>query len=155
MEPRIVIKPAFSVVGIWQNGNPSRSTVDRLWERLGERFPEIPGVDPDQGYGVHVKRGNEEKYLAGLMVRKGIPDGKLPEGMALLSLEAHAYAVFHYNGRLENMGATLEAIFLTWLPNSGYQTEADFYFEYFDDRFQPGSDDSSLFIYVPVRESAS
>ena len=155
MEPRIVYKPAFSVVGIWQNGNPSNSTVDGLWERLGEHFPEIPCVDPDQGYGVHVKSGNEEKYLAGLMVRSGIPAGKLPEGMALLSLEAHAYAVFHHSGRMIKIDSTLRAVFSTWLPNSGYQTAADFYFEYFDDRFQPGSDDSLLFIYVPVRESAS
>jgi len=35
---------------------------------------------------------------------------------------------------------------------TGYQTAGDFYFELFDDRFQPGSEDSILFIFFPVKQ---
>jgi AraC family transcriptional regulator len=153
MKPRIIYKPAFTVIGIWHKGRTTARSVDALWERLGERFAEIPGVDPDQGYGVHVRNGDEEKYLAGLMARKGVAEGKIPDGMSLLNIQAHAYAVFHHVGRFENLDSTLQKIFSKWLQASGYQIGGDFFFETFDDRFQPDSDGSLLFIYVPVKES--
>jgi AraC family transcriptional regulator len=150
MKPRIIYRPAFTIIGIWKNGNPSQSTVDALWKHLGDHYEEIPGVDPDQGYGVHVKKGDEETYLAGLMVREGNPVGELPEGMSLLNLEANAYAVFHHTGRMDKLDSTLEKVFSKWLPDSGLRPAGEFFFEYYDDRFMPDSDDSLLFIYIPV-----
>ena len=155
MKPRIIYKPAFTLIGIWSNENPSPKSVDAQWERLGERYAEIPGVDPDQGYGVHVKNGDEEKYLAGLMVREGITEGKVPDGMSVLSIEAQAYAVFHHFGRMDRFDTTIENIFAKWLPASGLKTTENFYFEYYDDQFSPDADDSLLFIYIPTKELAT
>jgi AraC family transcriptional regulator len=153
MEPRIIYKTAFSVIGIWKNGNPSSSSLDAVWERLGERYAEIPCADPDEGYGVHLKAGSGDNYLAGLAVRSRCTAGNVPPGMSKLDLEAHAYAVFHHRGRLENLECTLHEIFSNWLPDSGYQAVADYFFEYYDDRFQPNTDDSLLFVYVPIVEA--
>jgi len=67
-------------------------------------------------------------------------------------IEAHAYAVFVHRGRLGGLPAMIEKIYGEWLPEVGYAVSGEFYFEFYDDRFQPDSVDSVLFVWVPVRE---
>lgn len=147
IEPRIILKPAFTVVGLSQNGDSSHVGREALWDLLNQRYHEIPFADPDSGFGVHTWNGAEQLYLAGLSVRQV---GAVPEGMTALTLGAHAYAVFPHRGDSAQVGATVEQIFTEWLPASGYRAAADYFFEYYDDRFQPGSAESLLFIYLPV-----
>lgn len=158
MEPRIIYKPAFSVVGISQPFTAWDGQVDALWAQLEQRYLEISIADPDIGFGVHTWKDGKDRYLAGLALRK-VPGrggmGPLPQGMTRLSFDPHAYAVFTHNGVMAGMTETISTIYEGWLPGSSYRSAADFYFEYFDDRFQPGSRDSVLFIFVPVTKRLS
>jgi len=84
-----------------------------------------------------------------------ITGGKLPvvpKGMTAYQIEQHAYAVFPHHGYMSHLSNTVDWVINGWLPGSGYQTAGDFYFELFDDRFQPGSEDSILFIFFPVKQ---
>ena len=148
-EPRIIYKPAFRVAGIPLEGEPDTSSLDAVWEKLAERFGEIPHADPDQGFGVHTSIDQGHIYLAGLAVQK---DGHLPEGMAEFDFGPNVYAVFPHRGDLTGLSETIEMIFDTWLPQSDYRLAEEFYFEFYDDHFQPGSPDSVIFIFVPVVE---
>lgn len=148
-EPRIVYKPAFRVAGIPLNGEEIANSLDMVWEILADRYCEIPHADPDQGFGVHTFNEQGHHYLAGLAVHK---DGRLPDGMAEFAFDPHAYAVFPHRGDLGDLTDTITAIFDNWLPQSGYRTADEFYFEYYDDHFQPDSPDSVIFIFVPVVE---
>ena len=148
-ELRIIYKPAFRVVGIPQDGKESTNNLDALWEKLAGRFSEIPQADPDQGFGVHTFSPDGHCYLAGL---SAVKDGHLPEGMAELVIDPNAYVVFTHRGDLGALPTTIKAIFDTWLPESNYQHAEEFYFEYYDDHFQPGSSESVIFIFVPVVE---
>jgi AraC family transcriptional regulator len=147
MEPRIIYKPAFTVVGFPLAGGELHRDRDSLWDQLASRYKEIPGADPDQGFGVHIFSEEGRNYIAGLAV---MGDGRLPEGMAEQSLRSHAYAVFTHRGILRNLENTIREIFDTWLPHSGYRLADDFYFEYYDDHFQPDSADSLVFLFIPV-----
>jgi AraC family transcriptional regulator len=149
IEPRIIYKPAFREAGIPLNGEEISDRLDAVWEKLADRYSEIPHADPDQGFGVHTFNEQGHHYLAGLAVQK---DGFLPEGMAELAIEPHAYAVFTHRGDLGSLPDTVSVIFDNWLPHSGYQMADEFYFEYYDDHFQPGSLDSVIFLFVPVVE---
>ena len=149
MEPRIIFKPAFRVAGIPLIGEEITSSLDEVWENLADRYSEIPHADPDQGFGVHLFNEAGHHYLAGLAVKK---DGNLPEGMAEVEFGPNAYAVFFHRGDLARLSETVTAIFETWLPQSGYRLAEDFYFEFYDDQFQPGSPDSVVFIFIPVVE---
>lgn len=149
MEPRIIYKPAFRVVGFSRNGALEHEDTERLWDMLSARYREIPGVDPDMGYGVHCHTGQGHKYLAGLASRE---DGPIPEGMTAEIFGPHAYAVFHHRGRVGGLSETVEKVFEEWLPAAGKSPLDGFYFEFYDDHFQPDSEDSIIFIWVPVKE---
>jgi predicted transcriptional regulator YdeE len=149
MEPRIIYKPAFTIVGLSQDGEAIKRSADHLWEELGTRFAEIPHVDPDVGFGVHIRPRNGHCYLVGFSV-EGV--GPVPEGMAEHHLDGHAYAVFTHSGHLDRLEETVQEIFTGWLPTSGYCSAGDFYFEYYDDHFSPDSADSTMFIFIPVKK---
>lgn len=150
LEPRIILKPAFSVVGLSRPLARLVGDSEALWQELGSRYAEIPQADPDAGYGVHTWTGSSWQYLAGLSLRSA--GGEIPPDMTLLQIEAHAYAVFVHIGLVQDLPKTEGRIFEGWLPGSGYQPAADFYFEYYDDRFTPGSPDSVVFLWVPVTQ---
>ena len=151
MEPRIIYKPAFTIVGLFQDGKSAIHKADRLWEELGARFAEIPHVDPDVGFGVHIQPRDGHRYLAGFAVGGA---GPVPKGMAEFHLDDHAYAVFVHTGRMERLEQTIQNIFADWLPKSGYCSDGDFYFEYYDDHFAPHSDDSTMFLFIPIKQAA-
>ena len=79
-QPRIVLKAGFTVVGLSACGGNFNGEVEALWDRLGERFAEIPNADPDCGYGLHTWRDGVHCYLAGLGVNGG-GEVIVPEGM--------------------------------------------------------------------------
>lgn len=150
MEPRIIYKPAFTIVGLYQDGKSAEYKTDRLWEELGARFAEIPHVDPDVGFGVHIQPMDGHRYLVGFAVGGS---GPVPEGMAEYQLDEHAYAVFTHRGRLDRLAETVQAAFKEWLPTSGYCSDGNFYLEYYDDHFAPESDDSTMFLFIPIRQA--
>jgi len=145
--PRIVLKPAFSLVGFSCQSSQLDGNFELLWGELADRFDEIPFVDPDFGYGAHLQQGSGWQYLAGLAVLR---PGLVPDGMTLHHFDAHTYAVFAHRGRLHRLSKTIAAIFRDSLPDAGFKVIDGFYFEFFDDRYQPESEDSVVFIYVPV-----
>lgn len=151
LSPRIVYKASFTVVGFALEGEISVRKGDALWGKLGERFAEIPHADPDAGFGVHTWVDSKHQYLAGLAVRG---NGVIPAGMTEQRFDAHIYAVFVHTGQMSGLAQTLGGILDEWLPGSGYERDGEFYFEYYDDRFKPGSGDSIIFLWVPVRKKA-
>jgi predicted transcriptional regulator YdeE len=149
LQPRIVYKAGFTVVGFAHEGDISERNNDTLWGALSEHYAEIPHADPDAGFGVYTRMGSEPRYLAGLAVRE---NGTIPAGMTEQNFDAHIYAVFVHTGQTSGLRQTMEWILEGWLPDSAYERDGDYYFEYYDDRFQPGSRDSIVFLWVPVRE---
>lgn len=150
MQPQIMYKPGFRVLGILLDGEDADAHIDRVWDQLAAHYAEIPQVDPDQGFGVHRFSEEGHLYLAGFALWQ---DGYHPDGLVEWAINPHAYAVFSHRGLAENLGETVASIFDAWLPGSGYQLAEDFYFELYDDHFQPGSADSVIFIFVPVVEA--
>jgi AraC family transcriptional regulator len=145
MEPRIIYKPAFAVVGFAHNGEGGDD--EALWDQLGARYQEIAHVDPDVGYGVRSIMDGNPSYLVGLAVRE---EGPTPPGMTAVRFQPHTYAVFVHRGRAEALAETVRAALGEWLPKSGYRLAGERYFEYYDDHFDPGSEGSVIFVWVPV-----
>jgi predicted transcriptional regulator YdeE len=152
MEPRIIYKPAFTIVGFAQDLSGDGHNSDVLWDQLAARYQEIPFADPDVGYGVHIIAPQSHRYLVGLGLTR--TDIATPADMAEYRMGPHTYAVFTHSGRMATLAGTVDSIYRDWLPGANYVTSADFYFEFYDDHFQPDSPLSTLFIWVPVSTSA-
>lgn len=155
MEPRIVEKDCFAVIGM--KGRFSRddtSEIPALWESVEGRWGDLLPLMTEAGIGAVIgDNGRTEvfDYIAGIAADI---DAAPPEGMDKIVIEPQTYAVFTHKltGRTINIDIkpTLQHIFGTWLPNSGYRLAESPDFEYYGERFDPVNKTGEIDFYVPI-----
>jgi AraC family transcriptional regulator len=150
MEPKIVSRPAFTVVGVLYRGKNEHGEVPQMWDhQLLPRVQEIPHqVTPHLAYGVmdhYDPQTGEFDYLAGFGVERVT---ELPEGMVSWTVPAQTYAIFSCT--LPTVMDGIRAAY-GWLKESGAQRAAGPEFEFYDEHFQGG--DSALYIYLPIKRT--
>lgn len=152
MQPKIVNKPAFHVVGMCYHGMNQNQEIPAMWGEFLQRIDEIKRINPTLSYGVcSVPAGLPEghfEYVAGVEVKEGAP---VPEGMVLRSLPAMRYAVFAHRGSLEGLGRTYSNIQLVELPKADLKVlQPGLDMEVYTDEFKDNAPDSVMYIYIPV-----
>jgi predicted transcriptional regulator YdeE len=146
MEPKIVTKPAFSVVGMEYVGMNKHNEIKGMWDEFAPRMREIKHPDYSWGtYGICQGEANEETpwYLAGVEVTK-VED--VPTGMVVWEIPQQTYAVFPCT--LPTLHEAYRYAFEEWLPGSDYERVEGPDFELYTEEFDP--DDPRMYIYVPV-----
>jgi len=149
MEPRIISKPAFSVVGLKIRAQGGSPEIPRLWDSLMSRAHEIVGKVSDAAYGVIDRfdaAGGQFDYVAGFEVEGS---HQLPSGMTVLHVPGHRYAVFDCT--LPTLMEALDQADHKWLPSSAYRRARGWDFEFYDEQFDPANPSSPMSIYIPVR----
>jgi AraC family transcriptional regulator len=150
MEPKIVERSGFTVVGLKYRGKNENNEIPQLWQVLGPRAGAIKNrVDDHVAYGISAnidKSTGEFDYIAGFEV--GTTKG-IPEGMVSFEIPGSKYAVF--STTLPKIGETFDNAYHTWLPESGYQPTGGPEFEVYDERFDPQDPDSLFDLYIPVK----
>lgn len=152
MEPKIVSKPALTVVGMKYRGKPLSDEIPQLWGAFAARIGEIKHIrNPEIAYGVSDNMDEstgEFDYVAACEVESA---ADIPEGMVSVDFPAQTYAVFTCT--LPTIGETFEYIYRTWLPTSGFRRPRSPEFELYDEDFNPNDPSSELYVYVPVEEA--
>lgn len=154
MNPEIVERPAFTVLGYRYQGKNEHQEIAAMWEQFLPRMGEIRTTNPLESFGVcRMAPGlppGEFEYIAGLEVDADHP---VPEGMVKVTLPAARYAVFEHRGGLETLQDTFHKIAVEYLPNSGLtRVTPEVDIEVYDDRvFRGFSPESILYIYVAVQ----
>lgn len=153
MEPQIVTKPAFTVVGMLLRATPMTPEISKLWSRFAPRMDDVPHLaEPGVSYGVmdhYDVETSQFDYMAGCSVEQV---DELPEGMERWGVSANTYAVFETT--IPNLGQTWDAIYNGWLPTSGYRHATGPYFERYSETFSPDDPASTLSIYIPIEKPA-
>jgi AraC family transcriptional regulator len=149
VEPTVITKPAFTVVGMKYRGKNEKDEIPHLWEKFMPKTVEVKHkVNPNVCYGVmdnYDEKTGEFDYLAAFEVRDA---SDVSEGMESWQVPQQTYAVFPCN--LKNIKQAFQHIYHEWLPQSDYQRAQGPDFEYYDESFQPDQGKLELFIYVPV-----
>jgi AraC family transcriptional regulator len=157
MEPRIVDKPAFTVVGLpfagavssgpYEDG-ASNNEIGPVWEELNRRFAEIRGVcGPAIGLCIGMPGDAGPWYIAGFEVERA---EDLPAGMVSRTVPAQKYAVFPCT--LPAVGATYRYIMEEWQSRSGYEHAGSPDFELYDEKWDPRDPlHSPMYVYWPIR----
>ncbi len=154
MQPKIITKPAFMVMGTKYVGRNQHQEISQQWAELNPRYHEIPVVKDSNAYGICYSGTNESaeegafEYVASFEVERA---DHLPEGMVVRMIPEQKYAVFEHRGGLETLGQTYNNIYQVWLPQSGLQIAAPFDMEVYTDEFKNFAPDSVFYIYVPVK----
>jgi predicted transcriptional regulator YdeE/DNA-binding transcriptional MerR regulator len=154
MEPKIITKPEFYVVGMAYVGKNEHNEVPQLWDQFNNRVKEVEYPEGVPCYGlcnseIEGAGKGEFEYVAGVEVDS--PEAKVPNGMVMRHIPARKYAVFTHHGKLNKLGETYAYIYDTWLPQSGLKLDSMFDMELYNDDFILDSDESKLYIYVAVK----
>jgi len=150
MEPKIVSRPAFTVVGLKYRGKNENNEIPQMWSEFMPRVHEIKHmVEPHVAYGVcgnMDEDSGEFDYVAGFEVDSA---ADVPKGMVSWDIPAQTYAVFTCT--LPTLGQTFQYAYKTWLPQSGYRCADSPEFELYDERFDPQDESSPMTVYIPVK----
>jgi predicted transcriptional regulator YdeE len=154
MEPKIVTREAFNVMGVLTRIKPDATDYQSIWcNRFDPVHDEVKAFSAGDGYyGVYY--GTSEPgmvdFVAGMMVGDV---ATVPEGLVLRIVPAAEFAVFECP--MQALGATWGAIYREWLPSSkeyvGDETKACF--EYFPPETEGG--EIGAVIWVPVKPRGS
>ena len=149
MQPQLITKPAFTVVGLLLHTQPMSPEIPALWDKFVPRIGEIP--HQTEGHVSYGLMGRFEQatgmfdYMAGNPVTQV---DQLPTGMSRWDLAANTYVVLET--ALAKIGETMDYLYRTWLPSSDYQAVDAPSFERYGETFSP--DNPVLEVYVPVQK---
>jgi predicted transcriptional regulator YdeE/DNA-binding transcriptional MerR regulator len=150
VEPRIVNREAFTVVGMEYQGKNENNEIKDMWDAFAPRMGEIKHPNWQWGsYGICRDMPEEEglHYLAGVEVDQV---EEVPDGMAVWTVPEQTYAVFPCT--LPTLHDAYRYAFEEWLPQSGYQRADGPDFELYTEEFDPQNPASTMYIYVPVQK---
>lgn len=151
MQPTLIERPAFTVVGMQAIFREGEDGYAELWQRFIPRENEVTGrIDPVVSYGVCIPQaGGTLRYITGFEVGE---DAFVPEGMTRFQVPAQRYAVFTHTGTAPQISATFQAIFDHLLADHGLQAENGIDLERYDARFDdPFNPASQMELYIPIR----
>jgi len=149
MEPKIVTKPAFTVVGMLYRGRNENNEIAQMWGEFVPRMGEIKhATGAHESYGVcrDLEPEGLFEYVAGLPVTQA---EDVPQDMVSWEVPEQKYAVFPCT--LPTIGEAYAYAFKTWLPGSGYERGDGPDFELYDESFNPDEEGSHFHIYVPIK----
>lgn len=157
MEPTILTKDAFAVVGLPFTGFISSSPyadgennneIGKVWDVFNARYEEVPNISgPACGLCFAMPNDKEAWYIAGAEVSQV---AEVPTGMISKHVPAQRYAVFPCT--LGTLGDTYRYIIEEWQQKSGYEHAEAPDFEYYDEPFDPISpQEMKLKVYWPIK----
>lgn len=153
MEPKIVTKPAFTVVGVKYHGKNENNEIKQMWNDFGPKMGEVKHVvNPDVCYGVCAnmdEQTHEFDYVAGFEVESTVG---MPDGMVSMEVPKATYAAFATT--LPGIGQAFEHAYHTWLPKSKYQPAGGAELEVYGEEFDPRDPESTFEILIPIKQGS-
>jgi predicted transcriptional regulator YdeE len=157
MDPKIVDRDAFKVMGVIGHFDSVAEDHTPLWEKDFMVFhDQIKALSTDEGYyGVYLGADHAEPMdiLAGMVVQSAAQDAPgAPAGIQVREVPAATYAVFEC--LFQGIGSTYGYIWDEWLQTSAYEQDmTKLGFDYYPPATTDGS--SPMEIWLPVREKES
>lgn len=156
MEPKFVETQEFKVVGLMANFNDeTKSSIPDLWSVFAPRMGEITARIEGTTYGVCFPAALDDEnfdYMTAVPVENF---DSVPEGMVARTVPAHKFAVFTHKTGDDTMHNDLQKsvqyIWGTWLPNSGYEHAKVPDFELYDSRMDTMTGKGEFDLYLPVK----
>ena len=151
MEPKIVKRDAFNIVGMLYRGKNENQEIPQLWGQFGPKWKEIKHiVNPEVCYGVmdnYDESSGEFDYVAAMEVER---IEEIPEGIVGWEVPEQTYAVFPCT--LPKIKEAYDYALHKWLPESAYEHTGSIEFELYGETFNSEDASSELYYYMPIKE---
>lgn len=143
--PTIQYKGAMRVVGIGTACVAGDiSGIPAQWQALNARAHDVEFGGTAYGISYDMNGSGDFRYLAGVETRK------TPDGMDVVDIPAHRYAVFIHSGHISDLPKTIYTIWNKALPDAGLQPAQAPEFEVYDARFEVETGRGDVEVWVPV-----
>jgi AraC family transcriptional regulator len=153
LRPVLVERAAFRVAGVMTLVREGREGVAALWAWFAEEVGRCGDLTFRAGcYGiVHYPEEWESRgytYMAAIEVTDA---SRLGIGWVIRIVPASQYARFVHRGRTDDLPLTLDYVWHTWLPKSGYCLAHPLVIERYDQGFQDAdADEGEREILIPI-----
>ncbi len=154
MQPRIINSAPLVLAGLNATYQmPENSGMKDQWARFDHYIGKVPGQSGPICYGVCHNFDGKGKldYLCSVAI-SGSPE--LPAPLARLEIPAQRYAIFEHRAHISQIGATWNAIFTKWLPESGEKQIPAPQLEIYGPEFDGHTGTGLVEIWIPVAERA-
>lgn len=150
MDPKIIDRDAFKVMGVVGHFASAAENFGPLWEETYMSFhAQIEPLSAGEGhYGIYLSPDHSKPidYLAGMAVQDATG---APEGIQVREVPAATYAVFECS--FQEIGHTYGYIWDEWLQTSEYEQDVSgLGFDYYPPATTDGS--SPMEIWFPVKK---
>lgn len=155
--PDIQEQPAIRLVGlptdyygVDSEKNNLGQKLPPLWAQFLPRLGEIEHTVAGVCYGVVAPAGphtEELRYLACIEVQDL---GTLPQGMVAMEIPASTYARFTHRGPAQNVDATVNYIYSSWLLSASQSHSLGPDLEIYGSQYHPTSADSVMHYAIPI-----
>ncbi|HWA29851.1 MAG TPA: AraC family transcriptional regulator [Rhizomicrobium sp.] len=150
-EPRIEKLPQQLFVGLPEfvaYGN--MHTIAGQWQRfMSGPYEEIENKVPGIPVGIATESTDEGvHYVCAAEVSRF---GKIPDGLAKVTLAPQTYLVFAHNDHITTLRKTYEAIWNEWLPSSGRTVVEAPSLDKHNPTFDPRTGNGGVTIWIPIR----
>jgi len=131
----------------------TRDKIPAQWNQFAPQIGKVPGQVGKDSYGVcwNYKPNVGFDYLSGVEVSG---TSGLPADFSQVHLPAARYAVFTHRQHVSDIPRALEAIWMKWLPNSGYKPTGAPSFERYTPEFNPHTGMGGTEIWIPILPDA-
>ena len=161
LAPQIEARPAMRMVGlptdyygIDSEKNNLGQKLPPLWGQFLPRLQEITNAVPGVCYGVVLPAGPHTEQLRYLACTEVQGAGEVPPGMAAIDIPASTYARFTHRGAAQNVDATVNYIYGSWLVSAGRSHTLGPDLEIYGAQYHPTSEQSVMHYAVPVHAPA-
>jgi len=156
MEPKIISKKAFPVIGIelktTTREGKNFTEIPQFWQQVIEKqhiknIPNKKQLDTVLGICMDFKADGTFSYIIGSEVTS---TDNVPDDMVSKKIPDAEYAVFTARGKMpDSIQNTTKYIYQEWLPKSKYQHANSPEFELYDER-SDFSENAEVDIYIPI-----
>jgi len=149
MEPRIITRESFFVMGVVGHFQSATENFEPLWNEYMKVHQQIEPWSISGGYyGIYLSADHARPidYLAGLAVQQLV---KVPDGLQACEVPKALYAVFECS--FKDIGSAYNFIWEQWLQLSAYQQDiSKLGFDYYPPATTGG--ESPMEIWFPVKK---
>jgi len=122
-----------------------------LWDAFLPRMDEIPNAIPNIGFGLIEQTAKHAELLNYCSAMQVTSSAELPSDMVSLTVPAGRYALFTHVGDPMLLDDTVNYIYGTWLPHSGYEHSGDADIEIYGKGYIPDSNASIIQYAMPLK----
>lgn len=161
MEPKIVTKDEFKVIGMECRTTLKDNKIPQLWQDFIKRVGEIPsvcasnicyGICKNDNSHLDYKNFTEDTVFTEMACIEVDNFDHIPEGMVSRTVPTQKYAVFTHKGDFLKIAQTYAYIYGTWLLKSDCELAGGDDFELYDERFcYENPEKSECDIYIPIK----